>query len=68
MDVIAESWALAGDSSGAGRRPHIGDRVICEDGVLATVEDAPGDRGDIRVVADGELRAENWWAIVLPGI
>lgn len=29
MDVIAESWALAGDSSGAGRRPRTGDRVIC---------------------------------------
>ncbi len=68
MDVIAESWALAGDSSGAGRRPRTGDRVICEDGVLATVEDALGDRGDIRVVADGRLRAESWWAIVLPGI
>lgn len=68
MDVIAESWALAGDSSGAGRRPRTGDRVICEDGVLATVEDAPGDRGDIRIVADGRLRAESWWAIVLPGI
>ena len=25
-DVIAESWALAGDSSGAGRRPRTGDR------------------------------------------
>lgn len=68
MDVIAESWALAGDSSGAGRRPRTGDRVICEDGVLATVEDAPSDCGDIRVVADGRLRAESWWAIVLPGI
>lgn len=68
MDVIAESWALAGDSSGAGRRPRTGDRVICEDGVHATVEDAPGDRGDIRIVADGRLRAESWWAIVLPGI
>lgn len=68
MDVVAESWALAGDSSGAGRRPRTGDRVICEDGALATVEDAPGDRGGIRVVADGRLRAESWWAIVLPGI
>jgi hypothetical protein len=30
VDVIDESWALAGDASGAGRRPHIADRVICE--------------------------------------
>ena len=68
VDVIAESWALAGDSSGAGRRPRPGDRVICEEGVLATVEDAPGESGNIQVVADGKLRTESWWAIVLPGI
>ncbi len=68
VDVIAESWALAGDASGAGRRPRTGDRVICEDGVLATVEDASGESGDIQVVAGGKLRAESWWAIVLPGI
>ena len=68
VDVIAMSWALAGDTSGAGRRPRTGDRVICQDGFLATVEDAPGESGDIRVVADGKLRTENWWAIVLPGI
>lgn len=68
VDVIAESWALAGDSFGAGRRPRTGDRVICEDGVLATVEDASGETGDIQVVAGGKLRAESWWAIVLPGI
>jgi len=68
VDVIAASWALAGDSSGAGRRPRPGDRVICEGGVLATVEDAPGESGDIQVVADGKLRTESWWAIVLPGI
>lgn len=68
VDVIAESWALAGDDSGAGRRPRTGDRVIVEDGVLATVED-PGDGpgGSIRVVADGKLLTRNWWAIVLPG-
>jgi hypothetical protein len=65
VDVIAESWALAGDASGAGRRPRTGDRVICEDGALATVEDASGGRG-IRVVADGQLRGESWWAMVLP--
>ena len=68
VDVIAESWALAGDSSGAGRRPRTGDRVICEDGVLATVEDVSGDNGDIQVVAGGKLRVASWWAIVLPGI
>jgi hypothetical protein len=59
-DVIAESWALAGDATGAGRRPRTGDRVICED--------ASGESGDIQVVAAGNLRAESWWAIVLPGI
>jgi len=50
-DVIAAPWELAGDASGA----HVpGDRVILEDGVLATVEDADGDRGgSIQVVADG---------------
>jgi hypothetical protein len=68
VDVIAESWALAGDCSGAGRRPRTGDRVICEDGVLATVVDASGEGGDIQVVADGKLHAASWWAIVLPGI
>ena len=69
MDVIAASWALAGDASGAGQRPRTGDRVILEDGVLATVEDADGDPGgNIRVVADGKLLTRSWWAIVLPGI
>ena len=69
MDVIAASWALAGDASGAGQRPRTGDRVILEDGVLATVEDADGDpSGNIRVVADGKLLTRSWWAIVLPGI
>ncbi len=69
IDVIAGSWALAGDASGAGQRPRTGDRVILEDGVLATVEDTDGDAGgSIRVVADGKLLTRNWWAIVLPGI
>ena len=69
MDVIAASWALAGDASGAGQRPHTGDRVILEDGVLAVVEDADGDPGGgIRVIADGKLMTRSWWAIVLPGI
>ena len=69
MDVIAASWALAGDASGAGQRPRTGDRVILEDGVLATVEDADGDPGgNIRVVADGKLLTRSWWAIVQPGI
>ena len=69
MDVIAASWALAGDASGAGQRPRTGDRVILEDGVLATVENPGGDPGgNIRVVADGRLLTRSWWAIVLPGI
>ena len=69
MDVIAASWALVGDASGAGQRPRIGDRVILEDGVLATVEDAGGDAdGNIRVVADGNLLSRSWWAIALPGV
>jgi hypothetical protein len=69
MDVIAESWALAGDASGAGQRPQTGDRVILEDGVLARVEDVDGaSGGNIRVVADGKLLTRSWWAVVLPGI
>lgn len=69
MDVIAASWALAGDASGAGQRPRTGDRVILEDGLLATVEDADGDSdGNIRVIADGKLLTRSWWAIVLPGL
>jgi len=68
-DVIAESWALTGDASGAGQRPRTGDRVILAEGVLATVEDADGDPdGSIRIVADGQLLTRNWWAIVLPGM
>lgn len=69
MDVIAASWALAGDASGAGQRPRTGDRVILEDGVLATVEDADGDPGrNIQVIADGKMLTRSWWAIILPGI
>jgi transposase-like protein len=69
MDVIAASWALAGNASGVGQRPRTGDRVILEDGVLATVEDSGGDPGgNIRVVADGKLLTRSRWAIVLPGI
>jgi len=63
------SWALAGEASGAGQRPSTGDRVILEDGILATVEDASGESGSIQVVAGGgQLLARSWWAIVLPGI
>ena len=69
MDVIAASWALVGDASGTGQRPRTGDRVILEDGVLATVEDADGDHGGrIQVMAGGRLLTRSWWAIVLPGI
>jgi hypothetical protein len=68
-DVIAESWALTGDASGAGQRSRTWARVILEDRVLATVEDGDGDPGGcIRVVADRKLLTTNWWAIVLPGI
>ena len=53
----------------AARGPGTGDRVILEDGLLATVEDADGDPGGgIRAVAGGELLTRNWWAIVLQGI
>ena len=68
-DVIAGSWALTGDASGAGQRPRTGDRVILEEGVLAIVEDADGDPdGSIHIVADRQLLTRNWWAIVLPGM
>ena len=67
--MIAGSWPLTGDASGAGQRPRTGDRVILEEGVLAIVEDADGDPdGSIRIVADGQLLTRNWWAIVLPGM
>jgi hypothetical protein len=51
-DVIAESWALAGDPSGAGRRPAAGDPVICPDGTLGTVAPSTGHEGGIRPGAD----------------
>lgn len=68
VDVIAESWALVGDSSGAGRRPRIGDLVICQDGTLGTVAAATGTDGDLLVEADGQVSPRSWWAIILPGI
>ena len=44
-------------------------RVVLEQGVLATAEDADGDHsGRIQVVAGGRLLTSSWWAIVLPGI
>jgi hypothetical protein len=68
VDVIADSWALAGDSSGSGYRPHPGDLVICKDGTLGTVEADTGADGGILVEADGQVTRHSWWAIVLPGI
>jgi hypothetical protein len=54
---------------GQASAPRTGDRVILEEGVLATVEDADGDPdGSIRIVADGQVLTRNWWAIVLPGM
>jgi transposase-like protein len=66
VDVIAESWALVGDSTGEGRRPDIGDLVICRDGRLGTVHSDTGPDGDIQVEIDGIVFACSWWAIVLP--
>ena len=68
VDVIAGSWALVGDSSGAGQRPDAGDLVICEDGTLGTVEGNPATWGDIKVEQDGTVCRRSWWAMVLPGI
>ena len=68
VDVIAESWALAGDSSGEGCRPDSGDLVICPDGTLGTVVDGAGTDGDIHIEADGQVSRCTWWAVVLPGI
>ena len=68
VDVIADSWALAGDSSGAGCRPRAGDLVICQDGTLGTVAAGTGADGGILVEADGQISPRSWWAIVLPGI
>jgi hypothetical protein len=68
VDVIAESWALAGDSSGEGRRPDNGDLVIREDGTIGTVVDAAGTDGVIDVDVDGQVCRSAWWAIVLPSL
>jgi hypothetical protein len=68
VDVIAESWALAGDSSGEGCRPDSGDLVICPDGTLGTVVDGAGTDGDIHIEADGQVSRCTRWAVVLPGI
>ena len=65
VDVIAESWALAGDSSGAGRRPDVGDLVICPDGTIGTVAPSTGGEGCIDVERDGAIFRVDWWAIVL---
>jgi hypothetical protein len=66
VDVIASSWALAGDSSGAGRRPSPGDLVICQDGALRTVTTTTAADGDIEVETDAQVSSCSWWAIVLP--
>ena len=68
VDVIAESWALAGDSSGDGRRPEIGDLVICPDGTLGTVAPGSGADGGIDVERAGAVSRVDWWAIVLPAV
>jgi hypothetical protein len=68
VDVIAESWALAGDSSGEGCRPDSGDLVICPDGTLGTVVDGAGTDGDIHIEADGQVSRCTRWAVVLSGI
>jgi len=68
VDVIAGSWALIGDSSGAGQRPDAGDFVICDDGTLGIVKGNPATWGDIKVEQDGSVSRRAWWAIVLPGI
>ncbi len=65
-DVIAESWALAGDSSGDGRRPEAGDLVIGPEATLGTVLPDTGDHGDIVVDVNGSTSRCSWWAIVLP--
>jgi hypothetical protein len=68
VEVLADSWALVGDSSGAGRRPRIGDLVICQDGTLGTVAAGMGTDGDVLVEADGQTSCRSWWASVLSGI
>jgi transposase-like protein len=68
-EVTAVWGGGGGDTPGAAPPPRTGDRVILEDGVLATVEDADGDSGgNIQAVAGGQLLTRSWWAIVLPGI
>lgn len=64
--VIAESWALVGEASGAGLRPGPGDLVICKNGTIGTVTAGTGADGDIQVEVDGEVSSHAWWAIVLP--
>jgi hypothetical protein len=65
VDVIARSWALAGDATGAGQRPDPGDLVVCEDGTLGTVVSAAAP-GGIDVDVAGDVSHRTWWAIVLP--
>jgi len=72
VDIIAHSWALIGDASGNGPRPHPGDRVIClpDDGdtaaALGTVADSTGPAGPIDVIEVEGMTRCNQWAIVLP--
>ncbi len=72
VDIIAHSWALVGDASGAGPRPHPGDRVIClpddggQEASLGTVADSTGPDGPIDVIeVEGMTRCRRW-AILLP--
>lgn len=72
IDIIAHSWALIGDASGNGPRPHPGDRVIClpdnEDtgAALGTVADSTGPDGPIDVIEVEGMTRCNRWAVVLP--
>jgi hypothetical protein len=72
VDIVAHSWALVGDASGNGPRPHPGDRVIClpdDDGdtaaALGTVADNTGPEGPIDVIEVEGMTRCNRWAIVL---
>jgi hypothetical protein len=59
--VLADSWALVGDSTGRGDRPGPGVTVIRRDGTLATVHrDSPA--GDLLVDANGTVSRCSWWA------